>query len=157
MSPKLPLQARIAQLRALGKVAAPNTWIGTTSIIKKNGKRYSYYRLMKAVYAPATEDKPNPSRKTKMVKYLGTKDSTTYKEMKEAIARRNEIARLQRKLQRLDQEVSVASTQRRQRNKQPALTRLVAELVAQVETLVAEVTWMKREFILQLDQNPITS
>ncbi|MGK7939079.1 MAG: hypothetical protein AB4062_02775 [Crocosphaera sp.] len=40
---------------------------------------------MKAVYPPATEDNPNPSRKTKMVEYLGTKDSAAYKEMKAAI------------------------------------------------------------------------
>ncbi|WP_198648872.1 hypothetical protein [Cyanothece sp. BG0011] len=70
------IKARIAQLRQ-GKVAPPNTWIGTTSITKKNGKRYTYYRLLKAVYTPATKDNPNPERKTKMVQYLGTKDSTS--------------------------------------------------------------------------------
>ncbi|MGK7955769.1 MAG: transposase [Crocosphaera sp.] len=156
MSPKLAIQARIHQLRSMGKVAAPNTWIGTTSITKKNGKRYTYYRLMKAVYAPATKDKPNPSRKTKMVKYLGTKDSTAYKEMQQAIARRNEIQRLERKLQSLDQEVSVAQPKNRQR-KQAALTTLVRELSLQVQTLVEEIAWMKKEWILQLDQNPITS
>ncbi len=101
---------------------------------------------MKAVYPPATEDNPNPSRKTKMVRYLGTKDSVAYKEMQQAIARRNEIQRLERKLQSLDQEVSVESTKNRQSRKQAALTKLVTELVEQVETLVAEVTWMKREF-----------
>ncbi len=144
MSPKLVIQARIAQLRSQGKVAAPNTWIGTTSITKKNGKRYTYYRLMKAVYPPATEDKLNPSRKTKMVRYLGTKDSVAYKEMQAEINRRNEIQRLERKLQSLDQEVSVASGKKRQRKK-AALTTLVRELVAQVQGLVEEVAWMKRE------------
>ncbi len=150
MSPKLAILARIAQLRSQGKVAAPNTWIGTTSITKKNGKRYTYYRLMKAVYSPATEDNPNPSRKTKMVKYLGTKDSVAYKEMQAEIARRNEIQRLERKLQSLDQEVGVATTKKRQRKEQAALTMLVTELVAQVQGLVEEVAWMKRQFQQQL-------
>ncbi|MGK7957840.1 MAG: transposase [Crocosphaera sp.] len=143
------IKARIVQLRSQGKVAPPNTWIGTTSITKKNGKRYTYYRLMKAVYPPATEDNPNPSRKTKMVQYLGTKESAEYKEMKETIARRNEIQRLERKLQSLDQEVSVASGKKRQRKK-AALTTLVRELVAQVQGLVEEVAWRKRQFQQQL-------
>jgi hypothetical protein len=53
------IKARIIQLKAQGTVAPPNTWIGTTSITKKNGKRYTYYRLMKAYYPPATKDNPN--------------------------------------------------------------------------------------------------
>ncbi len=151
MSPKLVIQARINQLRSQGKVAAPNTWIGTTSITKKNGKRYTYYRLMKAVYPPATEDNPNPSRKTKMVQYLGTKDSVAYQEMKEAIARRNEIQRLERKLQSLNQEVGVATTKKRQRKEQAALTRLVEELVVQVQGLVEEMAWLKQQ-LLEVDE-----
>ena len=86
--------------------------------------------------------------KGKMVKYLGTVDSAAYKEMKEEIARRNEIQRLERKLQSLDQEVSVAQTQKRQ-PKQAALMKLVGELVAQVQTLVEEIEWIKREFLVQ--------
>ncbi|EAZ89504.1 transposase [Crocosphaera chwakensis] len=144
------IKARIVQLRSQGKVAPPNTWIGTTSITKKNGKRYTYYRLMKAYYPPATKDNPNPSRKTKMVQYLGTKDSEAYKEMVEAIKRRNEIQRLEKKLYNLEKEVSVALTQNRQRDKQPALTTLVTELVAQVQGLVEEVAWMKKQFQQQL-------
>ena len=144
MPTKLALQARIAQLRSQGKVADPNTWIGTTSITKKNGKRYTYYRLMKAVYPPATEDNPNPTRKTKMVQYFGTADSEAYKEMQDAIARRNEIQRLERKLQNLDKEVSIAQPKKRQ-GKQAALTTLVRELVTQVQGLVEEVAWMKRK------------
>ncbi len=153
MSSKLAIQTRIAQLRSQGKVARSNTWIGTTSITKKNGKRYTYYRLMKAVYTPATEDNPNPSRKTKMVQYLGTKDSAAYKEMKEAIARRNEIQRLERKLQSLDQELSVAQTKKRQGNKQAALTTLIMELVEQVQGLVIEIASIKRELTLQLEKH----
>ncbi|EAZ89373.1 hypothetical protein [Crocosphaera chwakensis] len=154
MSSKLAIKARINQLRSQGKVAPPNTWIGTSSITKKNGKRYTYYRLMKAYYPPATKDNPNPQRKTKMVQYLGTVESIAYREMVKAIARRNEIQRLERKLYKLEQQVSVASTKNRQRSKQSALTTLVAELVQQVQGLVEEVAWMKKEFILQLKQNP---
>jgi hypothetical protein len=139
------IKARIAQLKAQGKVAPPNTWIGTTSITKKNGKRYTYYRLMKAYYPPATQDNPNPTRKTKMVQYLGTKESMAYQEMKEAIQRRNEIQRLEKKLYNLEKQVSVASTQKQQRDKQATLTTLVGELVAQVQGLVEEIQWMKRQ------------
>lgn len=139
------IKARIAQLKAQGTVAPPNTWIGTTSITKKNGKRYTYYRLMKAYYPPATEDNPNPTRRTKMVQYLGTKDSTAYLEMKEAIKRRNEIQRLEKKLYSLEQQVSVASSQRKQGDKQSALTILVGELAAQVQGLVSEIAWIKRQ------------
>ncbi|EAZ90083.1 transposase [Crocosphaera chwakensis] len=143
------IKARIAQLRQ-GKVAPPNTWIGTTSITKKNGKRYTYQRLMIAYYPPATEDNPNPQRKTKMVQYLGTKESTAYQEMVEAIKRRNEIQKLEKKLRNLEKQVSVASSQRRQQDKQPALTKLVGELIAQVQGLVEEIAWMKEQFQQQL-------
>ncbi len=54
----------------------------------------------------------------------------------------------------LDQEVGVAKTQKRQPN-QAALTTLVTELVAQVRGLVEEVAWMKRQFLRQLEPNPI--
>ncbi|WP_198648873.1 hypothetical protein [Cyanothece sp. BG0011] len=65
--------------------------------------------------------------------------------MKEAIKRRNEIQRLEKKLYSLEQEVSVASTQKGQRNKQATLTTLVTELVAQVQGLVEEMAMMKRQ------------
>ena len=147
MPPELAIKARIAQIRGSGKVADPNTWIGYTHI-NKNGKKYTYYRLVKAVRVAKSNDADNPSSsqvKGKMVKYLGTVDSVAYKEMKEAIARRNEIQRLERKLQSLDQEVSVAQPQKRQPRKQTALTTLVRELVGQVQGLVEEVAWMKRK------------
>ena len=88
------------QSTAIAKEKSQTLTLGSALPAKpaKNGKRYTYYRLMKAVYPPATEDNPNPSRKTKMVEYLGTKDSAAYKEMKAEIARRNEIQRLERKL-----------------------------------------------------------
>ncbi|MDJ0599053.1 MAG: transposase [Crocosphaera sp.] len=156
MPPELAIKARIAQIRASGTVAQPNTWIGYTHI-NKNGKKYTYYRLVKAVRIYKGNDADNPSKsqvKGKMVKYLGTADSEAYKEMQDAIARRNEIQRLERKLQSLDQEVSVAQPKKRQ-TKQAALTTLVTDLVEKVQTLVEELVWIKREFVLQLEPNPI--
>ncbi len=148
MPPELAIKARIAQIRGSGKVADTNTWIGYTHI-NKNGKKYTYYRLVKAVRTPKSNEADNTSKikvKGKMVKYLGTKDSTAYKEMQQAIARRNEIQRLERKLQNLDKEVSVASTKKR-KPKQAALTTLVRDLVEQVQTLVAELAWVKRQLV----------
>ncbi len=97
---------------------------------------------MKAVRISKSNKADNSHKKPvkgKMVKYLGTKDSEAYKQMQQAIARRNEIARLERKLQSLDQAVSVAPPKKRKPTK-AALTTLVRELVEQVETLVAEVS-----------------
>ncbi|HAC65107.1 MAG TPA: transposase [Cyanothece sp. UBA12306] len=148
------LKARIAQIRSQGIVAPPNTWIGTTSITKKNGKRYTYYRLMKAVPSTPTEDNPKPSPKTKMVKYLGSKDSRAYQEMKKAIVRRNEIARLLKKLQALDKQVSVDQSQKR-KSKQPALTTLVMELVTQVQQLQTEMESLKRQLKTQLSTSEL--
>ncbi|EAZ89467.1 hypothetical protein [Crocosphaera chwakensis] len=159
MRPELAIKARIAQIRASGTVAQSNTWIGYTHI-NKNGKKYTYYRLVKAVKIFKGNDADNPTNsqvKGKMVKYLGAKDSDAYKEMKEAISRRNEIQRLERKLHNLEKDVSVASVHRRQRDKQPALTKLLGELVQQVQGLVEEMAWLKREFVSQLKSNPITS
>ena len=155
MPPELAIKARIAQIRGSGTVAQPNTWIGYTHI-NKNGKKYTYYRLVKAVRISKSNDADNPSKsqvKGKMVKYLGTADSEAYKEMQNAIARRNEIQRLERKLQSLDKEVSVVQSKKRQR-KQAALTKLVGELVEKVQTLMAEIACIKRQFVLQLDTNP---
>ncbi len=149
MPPEVAIKARIAQIRGSGKVADPNTWIGYTHI-NKNGKKYTYYRLVKAVRIGKSNDADNPSKsqvKGKMVKYLGTADSEAYKEMQQAIARRNEIQRLERKLQSLDQKVSVAQSKNRQPRK-AALTTLVRELSLQVQTLVEEIAWMKRQFVL---------
>ncbi len=151
MPPELAIKARIAQIRGSGKVADPNTWTGYTHI-NKNGKKYTYYRLVKAVRISKTNDADNSQKsqvKGKMVKYLGTKDSTAYQEMQQAIARRNEIQRLERKLQSLDQEVSVALPKNRQRKK-AALTTLVRELSLQVQGLVAEVEWIKKQFSQQI-------
>ena len=151
MTTQLHIKAHIAQIKASGKVAEPHTWISATSVTK-NGKKYTYYRLLKGNRVKNGKEgkqSQKPKLKTKMVQYLGTADSEAYKEMQQAIARRNEIQRLERKLQNLDQAVSVVSTKNRQ-TKQAALTTLVGELVAQVQTLVAEVAWMKRKNFLIL-------
>ena len=64
------------------------------------------------------------------------------------IPRPNEIQRLERKLQSPDKEVSVAQP-RKTPKKKTAVTRLGRELVAQVQGLVEEVAWLKRQFLLQ--------
>ena len=87
---------------------------------------------------------------------MGTADSEAYQEMQQAIARRNEIQRLERKLQSLDKEVSVAQSKKRQR-KQAALTKLVSELVAQVQGLASEIALIKKELILQLERNKFST
>ncbi len=158
MPPELAIKARIAQIRASGTVAQPNTWIGYTHI-NKNGKKYTYYRLVKAVRIYKGNDADNPTKsqvKSKMVKYLGTADSEAYKEMKDEIARRNEIQRLERKLQSLDKEVSVAQCKKRPQ-KQAALMKLVSELVEQVQGLASEIALIKKELILQLERNQFST
>ncbi len=87
---------------------------------------------------------------------MGSADSEAYKEMQQAIARRNEIQRLERKLQSLDKEVSVAQPKKRQ-TKQSALTTLVRELVAQVQGLASEIALIKKELILQLERNQFST
>ena len=91
-----------------------------------------------------------------MVQYLGTADSEAYKEMQQVIACRNEVQRLERRLQSLDQGFSVAQSKNRQQRK-TALTRLVSELVEQVQGLVEEVAWIKRQFQQQLSTVTILS
>ncbi|ACK73956.1 hypothetical protein PCC7424_5376 (plasmid) [Gloeothece citriformis PCC 7424] len=86
---------QIQQLEKSGEVAQANTWISSYVVTKKSGKSYRYYRLMK------TYRDDEGKLKRKMVKYLGSESSTNYKNMKQAIARRNKIQQLYRKLKRL--------------------------------------------------------
>ena len=133
---ELAIKARIAQVRASGVIAEPHTWISATSVTK-NGKKYTYYRLLKGfrVKKGKDEDKPQKTKlKTKMVQYLGTADSEAYQEMQQAIARRNEIQRLERKLQSLDQDVSVAPA-KKSKQKQAALTTLPTSLISLMTSL----------------------
>lgn len=153
MAPELAIKARIAQIKASGKVAEANTWIGYSTITKK-GKKYTYYRLMKAVPKPGETNPDNPQKskiKGKMTQYLGSSDSQAYKEMKEAIARRNEIQRLERKLCALEKTVCEGQGKpRKPMNKKPSLTALVKELMDKVETLQTEfgakIDSLEREF-----------
>ncbi len=69
--------------------------------------------------------------------------------MKAAIARRNEIPRLLRKLQALEKEVSVDQPPLR-KTRQPALTSLVMELMTQVQQLQRDIESLKRQLTTQL-------
>ena len=84
------------QLRNSGEIAPDNTWI-QKFYIPKNGKRYEYYRLMKA-----GEKKSKTGKVQGQVeKYLGKQESQLYQHFQEAIERRNQLKRLQRMYQRL--------------------------------------------------------
>ena len=87
MATELQIKAHIAQIKASGKVAEPHTWISATSLTK-NGKKYTYYRLLKG-FRLKSDKEGEPSQKTKlktkMVQYLGTADSEAYQEMQQAI------------------------------------------------------------------------
>ncbi|ACK73871.1 hypothetical protein PCC7424_5810 (plasmid) [Gloeothece citriformis PCC 7424] len=91
------LQRKIKQIRASGEVAPDNTWIAAYTVPKPSGKRYTYYRLMNADGKRSNTG----AIQGKMCKYLGNESNPKYKEMKEAIARRNKIHALERKLKRL--------------------------------------------------------
>ena len=152
MATELQIKAHIAQIKASGKVAEPHTWISATSVTK-NGKKYTYYRLLKGFRVKNSKDGDKPQKtklKTKMVQYLGTADSEAYQEMKEAIARRNEIQRLLKKLETLEKQVNADKAQNKRKPRQRALTTLVMELMAQVERLQEDMEWLKRQFSQQL-------
>ena len=141
------IKAQIAQLRASGVVAEPHTWISATSVTK-NGKKYTYYRLLKGNRVKSGkegEQSQKPKLKTKMVQYLGTADSEAYKEMVKAIARRNEIQRLLKKLETLEKQVNADKSKNNRKPRQRALTTLVMELMAQVEKLQNEIKSVKLE------------
>jgi hypothetical protein len=142
MATELELKVKIAQIKGSGEIAPPNTWI-TSYNVNKNGKKYTYYRLMKA----------DPSRtkgkvRGKMVKYLGSSHSKEYKKMLMAITRRNQLQQLLRQLDSLEKAVSGGQIKKRQ-NK-PPLTNLVLELMAQVQALQSELNYLKCEFKKQL-------
>ena len=90
------ISQRMQQIRNSGEIAAPNTWI-QKFYVPKNGKRYEYYRLMKAC-----------SRKSKTGKiqgqierYLGKLGSKLYKRFTAAIDRRNKLQKLENIYQKL--------------------------------------------------------
>ncbi len=148
MATQLQIKAHIAQIKASGKVAEPHTWISATSVTK-NGKKYTYYRLLKGFRVKNGKDGDKPQKtklKTKMVRYLGTADSEAYKEMQQAIARRNEIARLLKQLENLEKQVNADNSQNKRKPRQKALTTLVMELMAKFEQLQTEILNVKMEF-----------
>ncbi len=147
MTSPLAIKAQIAQLRASGVVAEPHTWISATSVTK-NGKKYTYYRLLKGNRVKSGKDgeqSQKPKLKTKMVQYLGTADSNAYKEMVKAIARRNEIQRLLKKLENLEKQVNADNSKNKRKPCQPVLTTLVMELMAKFEQLQEEILNVKME------------
>lgn len=144
MTTQRALKARIAQLTTKGEIAPPNTWISSYNV-KKKGKKYTYYRLMKADPARSQGGKV----RGKMVQYLGSADSLEYKKMKKMIERRNQLQTLLRKLQALEQlEKKVGGG--KLRRQQPPLTNLVVELMAQVQTLQTELNYLKSALKNQL-------
>ncbi|MEL4896590.1 transposase [Crocosphaera sp. Alani8] len=146
MTSPLAIKAKIAQLRASGVVAEPHTWISATSVTK-NGKKYIYYRLLKGFRVKSgKEDQQShkPKLKTKMVSYLGSANSEAYKEMVKAIARRNEIQRLLKKLETLEKQVNADNSKPR-KSRKPVLTTLVMELMAKFEQLQEEMLNVKME------------
>ena len=152
MTSPAAIKAQIAQLRASGVVAEPHTWISATSVTK-NGKKYTYYRLLKGNRVKSGKDgeeSQKPKLKTKMVSYLGSANSEAYKEMVKAIARRNEIQRLLKQLENLEKQVNADKSQNKRKPRQRALTTMVMELMAQVERLLEEIELMKRQFSQQL-------
>ena len=147
MTSPLAVKARIAQLRASGVVAEPHTWISATSVTK-NGKKYTYYRLLKGNRVKSGKDgeeSQKPKLKTKMVSYLGSANSEAYKEMVKAIARRNEIQRLLKKLETLEKQVNADKSKNNRKPRQPVLTTLVMELMAKFEQLQQEILNVKME------------
>ncbi len=146
MATQLQIKAHIAQIKASGKVAEPHTWISATSVTK-NGKKYTYYRLLKGFRVKSDkegEQSQKPKLKTKMVQYLGTADSTAYKEMVKAITRRNEIQRLLKQLESLERQINADKSKPR-KPRQPVLTTLVMELMAKLEQLQEEILNVKIE------------
>ncbi|MGK7955970.1 MAG: transposase [Crocosphaera sp.] len=147
MTSPLAIKAQIAQLRASGVVAEPHTWISATSVTK-NGKKYTYYRLLKGFRVKSGKDgeeSHKPKLKTKMVEYLGSANSEAYKEMIKAIARRNEIQRLLKKLETLEKQVNADNSQNKRKPRQPVLTTLVMELMSKFEQLQEEMLNVKME------------
>ncbi|WP_107668922.1 hypothetical protein [Cyanothece sp. BG0011] len=136
------IQEQIEKIRASGDIAPPNTWIGSSSI-KKKDKKHTYYRLLKADYDNRTKSgKP----KTKMVSYLGSADNEKYLNMKAAIERRNQIEKLLKELEKLEKEVNTTQPSKR-KPRQPALTTLVMELITQVQTLQNDIQELKTTVI----------
>ncbi len=90
------IQKQITQLRNSGEIAPDNTWIQKFSV-PRNGKKYEYYRLMKACAKKSKTGKIQG----KLEQYLGKLGSKLYKRFKAAIDRRNQLKKLERIYQKL--------------------------------------------------------
>ncbi len=90
------IDQRMQQIRNSGEIAAPNTWI-QKFYVPKNGKRYEYYRLMKAC------DRKSKTGKIQgqIERYLGKLGSKLYKRFTAAIDRRNQLQKLEKIYQKL--------------------------------------------------------
>ena len=90
------IQKQITQLRNSGEIAPDNTWI-QKFYVPRNGKKYEYYRLMKACAQKSKTGKIQG----KLEQYLGKLGSKLYKRFKAAIDRRNQLKKLKRIYQKL--------------------------------------------------------
>jgi hypothetical protein len=144
------IQEKMLQIRKSGEIAPDFTWI-QKFYVPKNGKRYEYYRLMKAVERKSITGKIQG----KVEKYLGKLGSALYKRFKAAIARRNELKKLERMYQRLllqcseevvSQGKGRGSRERGTGNRQikPKLTTLLWEAIARIENNQIQIwKWLK--------------
>ena len=90
------IDQRMQQIRNSGEIAAPNTWI-QKFYVPKNGKRYEYYRLMKACGRKSKTGKIQGQ----IERYLGKLGSKLYKRFTAAIDRRNQLQKLEKIYQKL--------------------------------------------------------
>ncbi len=91
------LREQMDNIKASGEVAPAGTWIHKYVVPKKNGKKYYYYRLMKAT----NKKSKTGSIQGKVNLYLGNAKNKLYKRFKLAISRRNQLKLLQRRYDKL--------------------------------------------------------
>lgn len=93
------LEQQILTLKSQGNVAEPNTWISSYTVTKKDSKKtYTYFRVMQGY-----KDEKG-GKKARVVKYLGKEGSKSHREAQKAIALRNQIQKLERKMTQLKRE-----------------------------------------------------
>lgn len=119
------ISQQIERIRNSGEVAAPNTWIQKFSV-PHNGKRYEYYRLMKASERKSITGKIQGQ----VEKHLGKLGSKSYLRHRQAIDRRNQIQKLEKIQQKLlaivEEEETIAITRAQSDNeaKKPEIPEL---------------------------------
>jgi len=85
------ISQQMQKIRASGDLAPANTWI-QKFYVPRNGKKYTYYRLMRACNRKSSSGKIQG----KIFKYLGKLGSRLYRHYVEAIERRNQVQKLER-------------------------------------------------------------